>query len=369
MVGAPLTASSAESRGATTDASGVAHPVPMVTVVVPCRNEERYIGACLDSILAGTYPADRLEVLVVDGASDDGTRSVVASRVARYPSVRCLENPNRTAPHALNIGIRRARGDVIVRMDAHCRYPSDYIGTLVRWLERSGADNVGGVCRTLPANDGAIARAIAIALAHPLAVGNSRFRVGVAAPVWVDTVPFGCYRRAVFERIGLFDEQLARNQDDELNHRLLGAGGRILLVPDVVSEYYARGSFPTLARMYYQYGYFKPLVARKLGRIATGRQLAPPVFVLALVAGLVLAPFATSAALALAVLAGVYVAAAFLAAIGAGLSRGLSVVAPLAAAFPVVHLSYGVGYLRGIVDLVGGRHAGSSDTSAIPVSR
>ncbi|MDP3910739.1 MAG: glycosyltransferase family 2 protein, partial [Gemmatimonadales bacterium] len=248
---------------------------PRVTVILPCRNEARYIGPCLDSILSASYAPERLEVLVVDGMSDDGTRAVVAEYAAAHPRIQLLDNPSRIVPTALNVGIRAAAGDVIARMDAHVVYPPEYLPRLVAALEESGADNVGGCIITLPADGTAVAQAIAIALGHPFGVGNSHFRIGARAARLVDTVPFGCYRRDVFARIGEFDEELVRNQDDEFNHRLVASGGRVLLLPDVVSYYYARGSFRQVARMFYQYGAFKPLVARKVGRIMTLRQLVP----------------------------------------------------------------------------------------------
>ncbi|MGH7607745.1 MAG: glycosyltransferase family 2 protein, partial [Gemmatimonadales bacterium] len=258
--------------------------IPRVTVVLPCRNEGRYIAACLDSILAAAYPPERLEVLVVDGMSDDGTRERVARYAAAHPRIRLLDNPARIVPTALNVGIEAATGDVIARMDAHVVYPPEYLPRLVHALAESGADNVGGCIVTLPADGTAVAQAIAIALGHPFGVGNSHFRIGARGARFVDTVPFGCYRRDVFARIGLFDEDLVRNQDDEFNHRLVRRGGRVLLLPDVVSYYYARGSFAQVARMFYQYGAFKPLVARKVGRVMTLRQLVPAAFVSGLAA-------------------------------------------------------------------------------------
>src|SRR6266480_5849379 len=188
---------------------------PLVSVVVPCRNEERYIAACLDSILASDYPRDRLEVLVVDGLSDDRTREILGRYTARHPSIRRLDNPQRITPTALNVGIRAAEGDVVMRMDAHVLYPSTYVSQLVAALEETGADCVGGVIETLPADESATARAIALGLSHPLGVGNSYFRIGSRERRWADAVSFGCYRRDVFNRIGLFDEELLRDQDDE----------------------------------------------------------------------------------------------------------------------------------------------------------
>jgi glycosyltransferase involved in cell wall biosynthesis len=315
---------------------------------MPCRNEAAYIGPCLDSVLATDYPLDRMEVLVADGRSDDGTREIVERCAAQHPCVRLLDNPARITPAALNTAIRVATGDVIIRMDAHGVYPRDYVPRLVSALEETGADNVGGVVITLPADDTPTARAIALGFSHPLGVGNAYFRIGVAAPRWVDTVPYGCFRRELFDRIGMFDEEMVRNQDDEFNLRVIGLGGRILLLPDVVSRYYARRSLGAVARMFYQYGYFKPLVARKAARVMT-RQLVPPLFVLSLVASAALGIWVTAAWEALAGIVGAYAALVLTGAAFAIRKHGVRCAAALAAVFSVMHVSYGWGYLRGIV--------------------
>jgi glycosyltransferase involved in cell wall biosynthesis len=342
---------------------------PRVSIVVPCRNERRYIADCLDSIRLNDYAADSVEVLVVDGASDDGTRDVLREYAERWPSVQWLDNPTGTTPKALNIGIRAARGDIVMRMDAHCNYPRDYISALVRWLDQSGADNVGGVCRTLPGSNSPTARAIAVALSHPFGVGNSHFRIGTTTPRWVDTVPFGCYRRRVFERIGLFDEELVRNQDDEFNQRLLKNGGRILLVPDVTVDYYARDSIAKVARMYYQYGYFKPLVAKKLGRIGTLRQVIPAAFVLSLIVSILLGIWLALARLLFAGILGVYVMAVLIASMSMIPRTGLRTATLLALIFPVVHLSYAWGSIHGMVRFFFRRLPAHTATSTISVSR
>ncbi len=343
---------------------------PLVSVVVPCRNERRYIGPCLDALLAMDYPHDRLEILVVDGMSDDGTREVLAEYSARHPIVRVLDNPRRVTPNALNIGVAGSRGDVIMPIGAHNSSPPHYISRLVQCLEETGADNVGGILTTEPGGPGCAARAIAVAMAHPFGVGNSHFRIGTTEPRWVDTVPFGCYRREVFERIGLFDEDLIRNQDDELNIRLVRAGGRILLVPEVVSSYHARDSLRKLWRMYYQYGYFKPLVARKVGGVFTWRQLVPPAFVLALIASAVAAIIAPKTTPALAIIVAVYVSALAAMALPVAARHGPRVALAFCAAIPTLHLSYGVGFLKGVVDfLVLRRKSVRGAPAAVPTSR
>ena len=327
--------------------SPVTPRVPTVSVIVPCRDEERYIARCLDSIAATDYPRERLEVLVVDGVSEDRTRAIVADYGVRYPFIRLLDNPGRIPPTAVNTGIRAARGEILVRVDAHGVYPPNYIPALVAALQQSGADSVGGVLVTLPANDTAIAQGIAIAMSHPFGVGNSYFRVGVREPRWVDTIAFFCCRRETFDRVGLFDETLARDEDSEFNGRLIQAGGRILLVPHVTAQYYARDSLWQLARMYHQYGYSKPLVARKLGRVTTVRQLVPAGFVSALAAATLALPWVPGAAALLVAAVVPYLVAVAACAIGAGLRRGgLRTVAALGLAFPIVHFSYGLGFLQ-----------------------
>ena len=340
-----------------------------VSIVVPCRNERGFITACLDSILSTSWRHDRLEVLVVDGMSDDGTRELLAAYASARPIVRMLDNPERITPVALNIGIRAARGDVVVRMDAHNFYPPDYVPRLVEALFESGADNVGGLWITKPGNATSAARAIALALQHPFGVGNAHYRIGAATRRWVDTVPFGCYRREVFDRIGLFDEELVRNQDDEFNLRLIRSGGRILLVPEVTSEYHARESYGKLWRMFYQYGLFKPLVIRKIGAVLTVRQLVPASFVLALAAGVVGAMWSSLATVLLGVLLGSYALAAGVAALRAGRGHGWPTISRLCLVFPIIHVAYGVGFLRGFVESVVLARFSRSKPGAVSLTR
>ena len=342
---------------------------PRVSIIVPCRNERRHIAACLDSILANEYPSDSLEILVVDGASDDGTRDLLEEYARNNGIIRWLDNPARTAPAALNIGIRNSHGDIVMRMDAHCRYPDDYIASLVNWLEVSGADNVGGAWRTLPGSDTSVARAIAAAMSHPFGVGNAKFRLGTTVPQWVDTVPFGCYRRSVFDRVGLFDEELVRNQDDEFNQRLIQSGGRILLVPDAKIDYYARDSIKNVVRMYYQYGFFKPLAIRKLGRVGTVRQAVPGGLVASLAILLALSPWVLLSRAAFVILSIVYDAAVVISSLHAGRRYGASVCAWLLFVFPAIHFSYGIGSILGLVRFFLRSAPGPKDVSAVPISR
>jgi glycosyltransferase involved in cell wall biosynthesis len=340
-----------------------------VSVLVPCRNERPFIARCLNSILANDYPATLLEILIIDGMSDDGTQDVIRSFAATTPHLRLLSNERGIVPAALNLGIAEASGEVVIRMDAHNEYPRDYISALVDWLEKTGADNVGGAWITRPANGSTTARAIASALTHRFGVGNAQYRLGtVATPMRVDTVPFGCFRKELFGRIGLFDEELIRNQDDEFNSRLLKAGGSIMLVPGVVSYYYARGSYRSLARMYYQYGFFKPLAAWKTKRVMTIRQVIPAAFVAAIAASAVLAPWFPLAGRALIAFLGTYFAAAVATSLRSGWGQGWRYIVALAAAFPILHFSYGVGWIAGAFRLATRGHA-AIRPDAVPLSR
>jgi len=215
-----------------------------VTVIVPCLNEERFIGVCLESIIANDYPKESLEVLVVDGYSKDRTREIIERykiQDTKY-KIRLLDNPKITTPAAMNVGIKNAKGDIILKMDAHTKYEKDYISKCVEHLEESGADNVGGVLESVPAQNTLMAKAIAFCLSHTFGAGGSYFRTGTTDAKEVDTVAFGCYKKEVFEKIGLYDERMAKIEDLELNLRLKKAGGKIMLFPDIKALYYPSSS-------------------------------------------------------------------------------------------------------------------------------
>lgn len=340
-----------------------------MSVIVPCLNEAQFIGRCLESIVANDYPREWVEVLVVDGMSTDETPQIVQRYSHQHLYIRLLHNSQRSTPAALNLGLAQARGEFIMRMDAHNTYPTNYIRDTVSWLQRSGADNVGGVWVTVPSDRTEIARAIAVALAHPFGVGNAHYRIGTGQPRWVDTVPFGCYRRDVFQRIGMFDEDLLRNQDDEFNHRLLRHGGRILLVPGIVSYYHARSTLSNLWRMFYQYGYFKPLVARKLGAILTARQLVPAAFLASLAGSAALAPWWPAMTWLAAGLLGAYLAGVVASAMPTAFRQGVRSALALCVVFPTIHLGYGLGYLKGVLDFLVLRRGSRTSVGRIPISR
>ncbi len=255
-----------------------------VSVVVPCRDEEKFIGKCLDSIIANDYPKDRLEILLVDGMSKDETREIIESYAHRYPFIRLLNNPKKITSVALNIGITHAKGEIIIRMDTHAVYEKYYLSKCINYLQEYNADNVGGTMITLPRNSTLIGKAIAISMSHKFGVGGSVFRTGSKMLKWVDTVFGGCYRKEVFEKIGLFNEKLIFSQDMEFNLRLKKAGGRTLFVPEIVSYYYARSNFKAFCKHNFRNGVWV-IVPFKFTTIipVSWRHLVPLVFVASLV--------------------------------------------------------------------------------------
>ncbi len=325
----------------------------LVSLVMPCRNEAGHVEHAVLDALAQERRGFDLEVIVAVGTSEDGTHAIVERLALAHPEVRVVENPAGVVPHGLNAAIRASRGKFIVRMDAHSRYPPDYAATLVEALDRLQAENVGGVWETLPANGSNEAWAIAQVLSSGLGVGNALFRVGTEHEREVDTVPYGCFRRALFDRIGWFDEELVRNQDDEFNGRIIRAGGKIVLLPQVRIRYFARDRIAKLWRMYREYGLFKPLVNIKLGTPATLRQFVPPLFVAALAGLPLLALRHAFFLLVWLALAGVYLALVMLVSQYIAMrGRRMAAWGWMVMAFCSVHLAYGIGYLQGLVRFV-----------------
>jgi glycosyltransferase involved in cell wall biosynthesis len=328
-------------------------PDTLVSIIIPTRNEEKFIGNVLDNILLQDYPLNRIEIIVVDGQSDDNTRNIVSEYSSKHNFITLINNDNKIVSHGLNLGIKHSRGEVIVRMDAHALYPEKYLSTLIKYLFYLNADNVGTVIETISSSNSATARVIAYAISSPFGVGTSYFRVGINKVTQVDTVPFGCYRREVFSKIGYFDEDLVRNQDDEFNARLIKNGGKIYLIPEIKVKYFARDSLMKLASMFFQYGYFKPLVNLKLGSPATARQFFPLGFFTSLVisAGAMLFSFSAGLSFFIGILS-LYLCIALFFTIGAILKKKNVGFILLPYVYFIIHASYGYGYLKGIFQIL-----------------
>ena len=323
--------------------------LPFISVVVPCRNEGWYISQCLDSILCNGYPLDKMEVLVVDGMSDDGTREVVGQYAARQLAVWLVDNPKRHFPAAMNVGICNALGSVVVIMSAHSTYEPGYLLKCVTYLQHSEADNVGGIVRSVPAKETTVSRAIARSLSESFGSGNSYVKIGSREPRWADTAAFGCYRREVFDRIGLFDENLLRSSDMDLNLRLTRGGGKILLVPDIVANYYPQTTFRGFLRHNLQDGIWVTYPLKYGRRVFGWRHVVPMSMIVAAgglsALGIVWSPFwwfllALSALYALLI--------AVTSARVALRERQIGYLWALPIAFVIRHLAYGLGSVVGL---------------------
>jgi succinoglycan biosynthesis protein ExoA len=330
--------------------------VPFVSVIMPIRNECDFIVRSLGAATAQEYPSDRMEVLVVDGMSTDGTRAIVESWQAGNKNVKLLDNPAGIVSTAMNIGIKASRGEIIVRVDGHTIISPDYVHECVMALRRSGAENVGGKMEAV--GEGAFGKAIALATSSPFGIGGGRFHYSQKEEL-VDTVYMGSWPRFVFDRIGFFDEQMVRNQDDELNYRLRDAGGRILLSPRIRSTYYTRTSVRSLWSQYFQYGYWKVRVIQLHPRQKRVHHFVPATFVVCALALFLLAPFhqiASWSAVGLWIAYSVAVVVAMLLEVR---KTNVRIVLLLPVAFASLHISYGLGFLLGISEFaMRGRLAG-----------
>jgi glycosyltransferase involved in cell wall biosynthesis len=316
-----------------------------VTVIMPVRNEARWIFKTLGAVLAQDYSSTRMEVLVVDGRSTDGTPVIVKELQARNANLMLLDNPKGIVSTGFNVALRQARGEFIIRVDGHTEIVPDYVRQCVAELERTGAANVGG--RMAAVGTGPFGKAVAVATSSPFGVGGARFHYS-GREEWVDTVYLGAWPRSVFDEIGLFDEEMVRDQDDEFNYRLRASGGRILLSPRIRSSYVVRSSLKLLFRQYFQYGYWKVRVLQKHPGQMRPRQFVPPLFVGGLIAATLGAPFLAAGQWALAGVACAYVAANL--AFSVKESRRLEARARpgLPIAFAAMHLAYGLGFLAGL---------------------
>jgi glycosyltransferase involved in cell wall biosynthesis len=325
---------------------------PKISIIIPARNEERYVAACLESILHSDYPKERTEVLVIDGMSSDRTVEIVKGYAARYPFITLLENIDKTVPYAMNIGIERARGDYIIRLDAHSAYPPDYFTRLIKWSKKLQADNIGGIWVTDVLNKNPKSDSIKTVLSDRLGVGGALFRVGVDEVTEVDTVPFGCYKKEVFEKYGLYDERLTRNQDIELNKRIKKGGGKIYLVPEINCTYFARETLSQLAKNNFANGMWNILTAYYTGTFSSLslRHYIPLLFVLSLMVPPLLSVGIPGAYLVSVLSLCVYLLAIF--SRSAMLKNASNRFVYLAAAFIVLHLSYGIGSLIGIIKIL-----------------
>lgn len=324
----------------------------MLSVICPIYNEEKYIAQFLDSLLQQDYPQDGLEILLVDGMSKDRTREIVAEYTAKYPFIRLIDNPDKIVPYAMNRGIDAAKGDIIMLLDAHASYQPDYFSVLVNGLRRLKADNVGTVCKTDVLNKTPKTLAIREVLGNKFGVGNSTFRTGIDREQEVETVPFGCWPREVFEKYGKYDVRLVRNQDIELNKRIIRGGGKIYILPDTYCTYLARETWRALAKNNYGNGKWNILTVyytRQMKSLSL-RHFIPLLFVLGVILPAIAGIFWNPALLLSAFVLRVYLLVLGAVSVRLAIKKKINFFY-LLWGFITLHCSYGWGSMMGIVSL------------------
>jgi glycosyltransferase involved in cell wall biosynthesis len=264
----------------------------LVSIIIPCLNEEKHIGNVIAAIAGQTFPNHLMEVLIADGGSTDGTIFEIQEKQKVFPGllIKIIDNPKKIIPAALNLAIQASAGEIIIRMDAHTIPDSHYVEYCVQDLKEGKGTNVGGLWLIQAGCDSWIAKSIACAASHPLGVGDAKYRYSQEAS-YVDTVPFGAVFRKLYDEIGFYDEGLLTNEDYEMNMRIKKQGGKVYFDPRIKSKYYARASIPELARQYWRYGYWKFQMLRKFPDTIRLRQAIPPLFVAGLAILLLLSIF------------------------------------------------------------------------------
>lgn len=329
---------------------------PFVSVVVPCYNEEQFIAACLDSILSFEYPAERIEFLVVDGDSSDATKVIALAYADQHSNLRVLNNPKKVLAAGWNVGIKEARGDIILTLIGHGTYRSDYVAKCVRYLEEYGADCVGGVITTKPQSGAVMARAIALAMSHRFGVGGSAFRTGTDRPIWDTNIHAAAWKRQAFDKVGLYNEDLIRSQDADFQARFRRAGGRALLVPDSFTNYYPRGTYRAFAMYSIENGFWISFPLEYGSLLPAPRRWVPMVFVLSLLVSSAIAPFHWLGRAFLIASAGSYALLNLLVSSSvARKKKDLRLGLALPIVFGTLHVGYGVGCLAGLARVVCGR--------------
>jgi len=326
--------------------------IPRISIIIPTFNEEKYISSCVDSILEADYANDKMEIFVVDGMSEDGTRKIVQAYHSKYPFIFVLENRQKDTPIGMNLGIEASSGEFVFILSAHAEYEKNYFIKLVENIQQLHVDCVGGVLLTDVKNKDTKSLSIKEVLMHKFGVGNAMFRTGCNEVTEVDTVAFGCYRRSVFDSYGLFDERLIRNQDIELNKRIVNGGGKIYLIPSVQCTYYARENFTDLAKNQYQNGFWNILTAyytKTLNSLSL-RHFIPLLFVLSLLIPIGVSFFFPKV-LWLGVLSlGSYLSLVII--ISFRLKHSTNSIIYLILSFLTLHFSYGLGSLMGIFTVI-----------------
>lgn len=319
-----------------------------VSIIIPCRNEKDYIDDCVNAILANDYESENLEIIIVDGLSTDGTREIIHKKLLPYKNIKLLDNTAQTTPYAFNIGINNSVGNYIIIVGARHLISSNYISTCIKILDSDKIIGcVGGKVENIYVNKKSMI--IASAMASSFGVGPGNFRVK-ANDGFVDTIGTPAYKKIIFDEIGLFDERLIRNQDDEFNFRLIKQGYKIYHTTKTSISYYVRARYLNLYKQYYQYGFWKVFVNKKHSTITSFRQLVPSAFLLFIIIGLILSFLSYSISLIFGIGICLYVIVGLVNSLL--ISKRILSVPGILYTFFILHFSYGWGYLAGIIDII-----------------
>jgi succinoglycan biosynthesis protein ExoA len=322
-----------------------------VSIIIPCFNEQATIGLVLDALEAQTYPHDRMEVVITDGGSTDGTLATIQTWAAGHRDIpiRVIQKPASTIPSALNAAIKASTGEIILRMDAHSKPHPEYVERSINALTEGRGQNVGGIWEIQPGGESWIARSIASAAAHPIGVGGARYRYA-DQPAHVDTVPFGAFHRRLLDQVGMFDETLLTNEDYEFNARIRQSGGRVWLDPQIRSVYYARRTLRALSRQYWRYGYWKWQMLRRYPETVRFRQALPPLFILGTAILALLAAFLPIALWVFLAVVGFYTLVLFLVGMQLAIKKkALPFLIGVPLAIATMHFTWGAGFLWSVL--------------------
>ena len=319
----------------------------MISFILPIRNEKSFINKTLQSIFSQTIDED-FEIIVADGNSSDGTREILKNLQINNPNIILIDNPEKIVSTGFNRALNESKGDIIIRVDGHCEIAPDYIQKCLKCLEKINADCVGGATEHVAS--GLVGKAIKIAQSSFFGVGGVSFRKNVEKGQYVDTLAFGAYKREVFDKLGGYDEELVRNQDDEFNFRMIQNDGKIWLDPSIKSTYTQRNSFMGLFKQYFQYGFYKIRVMQKRRGIASWRHVVPGLFVLTLLVGLSIFLF-TGNNIPILSLCIPYLSFSLFTTIFELIKTPSNLISVmiLPVTFFILHISYGLGFLTGLI--------------------
>jgi len=323
----------------------------MITIIIPTYQEEKFITDCLDSILKNNLDIKNTEILIVDGMSTDNTRIIINKYLKKYSFIKLIDNPDTYQSYGLNRAIKEATGDIIIRCDAHCIYPENYIAELIKWHKNNAADNIGGIFDTTVSCNTLKSEAIASVLNHPAGVGLSYRSIKNNKERYTDTVPFGSFKKELFKKIGLFDENFIKAEDLEFNIRLKKAGGRILMLPWLKIKYYCRDKWINLRDKFYQYGFWKNMVNKKHKTISSIRQLFPILLILLPFIIMLFTVFNKFFILTPFIYFFIYITVVFFISLFTAINNKKSFlfIIYLCISFITTHFSYGIGYFYGFI--------------------